>query len=120
MWSLLIVFPSPVFHQYPGLSRCGEYLAVQQLVSEFAIEWVYVAILPRASLLNGQSLHLQTVQPDRQCPGSEFGPIVRADMLRHSPEHEELEQLADDILRGDTTIYRYRRTHPGIFVDYGR
>ena len=92
----------------------------RQLVSEFAIEWLYVAILPLASLLNGQSLHLQTVQPDRQCPGSELGPIVRADMLRHSPEHEELEQLAADILRGDTTIYRYCRTHPGIFVDYGR
>ena len=63
MRSDLIVFLLPSGNQHLGLRERGEDLAVQEFVSQFAVEGLYVPVLPGAARFDEQSLDAYPSQP---------------------------------------------------------
>ena len=51
-----IVQPPPLLDEYRCLGQCVEDLSVQELVSQFAVEALVVAVLPRAARLDKERL----------------------------------------------------------------
>ena len=119
MGTELIVFPAPLLYQDPGFGQSGEHLPIEQLIPQLAIERFYVAVLPGAPSLYEEGLHAQTVKPGSYCPGSEFGTVVRPNMLRNASQDEQLKQLVDDILGGDMSGNQQRQTLPRVLVHKG-
>ena len=58
-----IVVPPPLFDEDLGFLERREDLAVQQLVSQLAVERLVVTILPRAARLDEQRLSPKPTQP---------------------------------------------------------
>lgn len=58
-----IVVLAPLFDQCPGLFQRAEYLAIEQLVSELAIEAFIVSILPRTSWFDEEGLYADPLKP---------------------------------------------------------
>jgi transposase len=57
MWAHLIIVLSPAFDQHLGFSECIENFPIQEFISQFAIETLIVAILPRAVRFDKQGAH---------------------------------------------------------------
>jgi hypothetical protein len=55
----LIIFSPPVSNQYLSLGQCGEDLTVKQFIPQFAIECLYIPVLPGAARLDEEGLYTQ-------------------------------------------------------------
>jgi hypothetical protein len=82
MWSDCVVVLSPAFNEHLCLLQCVEDLAIEQLISELAVEAFIVAVLPGAAWLDVESLDADPAEPSPNRLGGELGPVVRADMIR--------------------------------------
>ena len=58
-----IVHPPPLLDGYRCLGQCVEDLTVQELVSQFAVEALVVAVLPRTARRDVEGLGPQPGQP---------------------------------------------------------
>ena len=58
-----VVMVSPAFDEHLRLLQCVEDLSIEQLVSEFPIEWLVVSVLPWASGFDEQRLNVETREP---------------------------------------------------------
>jgi hypothetical protein len=76
-----IIVLSPSLDHHLGLSQGVEYLSIEQLISQFPIEALVVAVLPGASWLDIEGLHSQTAQPLTHGLSCEFPAVVRSDIL---------------------------------------
>ena len=54
---------TPLLDQYPGLFHRAENLAIEQLISELAVEAFIVSILPWASWFDEEGLHTDPLKP---------------------------------------------------------
>jgi hypothetical protein len=57
---------------------------VQQLVSQFAVEALHVAVIPWRSRLDGERLHPDPLEPFANPLGGELAAVVAADVVRHT------------------------------------
>ncbi len=89
MRALSIEVLVPALDQHSCLGHHVEDLAVEQLVTQLAVQAFYVAVLPGAARLDVERLHADFVRslPYRLC--GEFAPVVAAHVIRHAaPGHQ--------------------------------
>jgi len=73
MGSDVIVLLTPTQNQGFFFFQGKEDLAIEQLISELAIERLDVAVLPWAAGFDEQGLHPQSCEPSSQLVGNELG-----------------------------------------------
>ena len=76
MWSVVIIFPAPLFNQYPGFGQRGEDLSIQQLIPQFTVERLNIAVLPWTAGFDEQRLNTNTNQPFTYRLRSKLGTII--------------------------------------------
>jgi hypothetical protein len=75
-----------------GLQERIEDLPIQELVAQLAIERFDVAVLPGTARFNVQRLHADPLQPITHCRRRELAAVVRAQIVRHGPLHEQVRE----------------------------
>jgi hypothetical protein len=67
-----------------------EDLSIKRLASELAIEALAVLILPAAPRFDEKGLRSMPPEPSAYCLGSEFGAVVRRNVLWWTMDHAEV------------------------------
>ena len=93
-----IEMPSPALDQKLGLPQRIEYLIIQKLVSEFAVEAFIVSVLPKAPGFDVQGLHANPRQPVPNGDGCEHTAIVRPDVILCSMLGKEISENMQRII----------------------
>gem|GEM_PF-5580447 len=75
---------APPLDQHPRLRHRVEDLAVQELVAQFAVQALHVAVLPRVARLDAERLHTHLSEPLAHRRRGEFAPVVAAHVVRHA------------------------------------
>ena len=87
-----IVMASPLLDQHLGsLERCEDF-DVQQLVSEFRVEALAIAVFSRTARLYLKRLNADPSKPASRVLCDEIGPSVGANMLRRAVFDEEISE----------------------------
>ena len=113
----LIIFSPPSFDQHLRLLQSGKDLPLQELIPHLPVERLNISILPGAAPFNEQGFHSQPVEPFPDYFGGEFRSIIRANVLRNTPEDKEIKELIDHILGFDLALHLDAHTLPGILID---
>ena len=93
-----IVQPPPLLDEYRCLGQCVEDLSVQELVSQFAVEALVVAVLPRTARRDVEGLDPQPGQPSPHQFRRESWPVVRAQMLGRTVPSEEIGEHLENVV----------------------
>ena len=94
-----IVMASPLLDQHLGFSERCEDFHVQQLVSEFRVEALAIAVLPRTSWLYVKRLDTDPSKPASHVLRDELRPIVGTNMVRRAVFDEEISETVHHIVR---------------------
>ena len=76
--------PAPAFDHDLRLTERKEDLAIEQLVAQWCVEAVQLAVLPRATGRDVGRPGTDRGDPVLHCLGEELWPIVRPDVSRHA------------------------------------
>ena len=76
MGSYGVVESTPLLDEYDGFRQRVEDFAVQELVSEFAVEAFVVAILPRTGRLDEERLDTDACEPTTNELGRELRAVI--------------------------------------------
>ena len=76
MGTMSVVVPSPCLDQDCGFFQPMEDLHGQQLVSELAVEWLAIAVLPRAAGLDEQRADIQPTEPVSNSVGAKLWAVI--------------------------------------------
>ena len=112
-----IVVSSPCFDHDLGLLQGVEDLAVQQLVTQLAIEALAVAVLPWAAWLDVGRFRPHGFDPVAERLGDELRPVVGTDVGRHPAKDEQVRESIDHIGRSQSTGYPNGQGFAGELVD---
>ena len=88
---------APLLDHDPGLRERIEDLAVEQLVTELAIEALHIAVLPGARPFDEGRLGAHRDDPLSHRLCDELRALIRADMIGSSPFETEVRQGLDNI-----------------------
>ena len=80
----MIVIAAPSFELFPRVTQVEEYLAIQALVAQSAIETLDVSVLNRPAWPDKAELHSDLVGPALHRPPGELTAVVGGDRFRHS------------------------------------
>ena len=78
-----VVVLAPALDQHSCLGDRVEDLAVQQLVTQLAVEALHVAVLPGTARLDVERLHADFPEPCPHRLRGEFASVVAAHVVRH-------------------------------------
>src|ERR671912_1193787 len=92
-----IVVPAPCLDDDLGLLERVEDLAVEQLVPEFRVKALDVAVLPWAAWGDIDGLCAYSRDPALDCLAGELGPIVGPYVAGHAAQDEEVGQHVDHV-----------------------
>ena len=98
VWPDRVVVLPPPFDEHLGLKQRVKRFPFQQLVSQLPVEALYVAVLPRRTRLDKQSLHTNSPQPLPDALGRELWAVVAADVVRHTLADEQVAQPLENVL----------------------
>ena len=84
----LVILPAPSLDQHLSFPQGLKHLPVEQLIPEFSVKTLRIAILPRTARLDLQGTGSQSLEPVLRLPGNKLRPIVGTKRLRHAPFHE--------------------------------
>ena len=117
MWALGVVVAPPALDDDLRFSEAVEDLPVEQLVSEFGVEALAVAVLPRTARLDvsGSRPHGGDPLPHRL--GDELRAVVGPYVIRHAAQDEEIGQHVDDVRRSEPPVDPDCQALPGELVD---
>ena len=76
MWPDRVVVDTPLFDQHLGFVECVEDLSVEQLVSQFAVEALVVAVLTQTTVFDEQNANIESLQLLAHGRGGELRPMV--------------------------------------------
>ena len=93
-----IVQPPPLLVEYRCLGQCVEDRSVQELVSQFAVEALVVAVLPRTARRHVEGPDPQPGQPSPHQFRRELWPVVRAQMLGRNVPSEEIREHLENVV----------------------
>src|SRR3954453_15357029 len=113
----VVVVQAMVFEDDLRLLQRLEYLPVQQLVPQPAVERLAVGVRPRAPRGDVEGLGPTTGQPAPHRLGDELRPVVAADELRLAPDLEEVLQGRYHILGVQAPLDLDRQAFPGELID---
>ena len=118
MRPVVIVIHSPSIHNVPRFSQAQEQLAVEALISQFAVEALHVAVFPRAARLDEQCLDLLTRQPLFDGLRGKLRPVVAANTLRPATDREKVLQHRDNIFAGKVASDLDRQAFSRVFIHH--
>ena len=108
--------PPPLLDEYRCLGQCVEDLSVQELVSQFAVEALVVAVLPRTARRDVEGLDPQPGQPSPHQFRREPWPVVRAQMLGRTVPSEEIGEHLENVVSSSLSTDLDRQTLPRVLV----
>ncbi len=117
MWPLGVVIAPPCLDDDLGLGEAVEDLTVEQFISEFRVEALAVAVLPRASRLDERGLRTDGDNPLPHRFGDELRAVVGTNMAGHTAQDEQVRQGVDDVGRVEFASDADRQALPGELVD---
>ena len=109
---------APVFDQHLCLLQRVEDLPVEQLVAQFTVDALIVAILPWRTRLYEQCLYANPWQPFPDRDGGELAAIVGADMIRWTVPGEQVSQTGQHIIVPQSSGNVDRQTFARELVDH--
>jgi len=107
----------PALDKNQGFLEAVEDFPVEKLISEFAVEGLAVAILPRASWFNIGCLHTDLGKPLAQRDGNQFRVIVRTNVSRHTPGNHLHGERLEYIHGLDMTGHDQRQAFTCVFIE---
>jgi len=108
---------TPAFNDEPRLGQRVEDLAVEQLISQLAVEALAIAVLPGNTGLDERRLCAHRGNPLPHGPSDEFRAIFQADMPGRPAQNEQIGQYIDRIRRLQLPGDPDSEALPGKFVD---
>ena len=94
MGSFLVVGGDPLASNFPNRLERLEYVSIQDLMPESAIEAFDEGILIRLARLDVVELHALVSAPSGQHLGQILGPVIDADRVRFAPPcHQPLQRV---------------------------
>ena len=120
MWSNCVVLPSPSFCQYLHLLERIKDLPVQQLIPQFPVEALVVAVLPRTARLYVERLDTDSAQPPPNQLCCELRPVVRTQMLGWTVASKEIGENLDNIMGAHPSSDLDRQALPRVLVEHGQ
>ena len=72
----LVILPAPSLDQHLSFPQGLKHLPVEQLIPEFSVKTLRIAILPRTARLDLQGTGSQSLEPVLRLPGNKLRPIV--------------------------------------------
>jgi hypothetical protein len=130
----VIVLPSIVLRDHPcpepgrvGLLQTREQLAVEQFVSQAAVERFVESVpsplrasLPGRSRFDAQRAHARLRQPSPQRLGDELRAVVATDVLRRPAHLEKIAQGLDHLRAGEASRHLNAQGLPGVLILEGQ
>ncbi len=113
-----VVVNPPTIDQDLGFTQRVEDLAVEQLVSEFAVEALDVPVLPWTPGLDVQRGHAHFAQPVPHHIGGELRSIIRANIFRYAPRGHQPGQSLKHIIAAEIPRHINRKTLPRVLIDH--
>ena len=111
-----VVVSPPLFDQNLSFSKAVEDFAVEQLVSEPAVEAFTVSVLPRAARFDVGRLGADGGDPVSDSLGDKFRPIVRTYETRRAAKYEQVCQDIDYIGRVQLPLDPDCQTFPTVLI----
>ena len=90
---------APAFDDSLGLLERVEDLAIEQLVAQAGVKALDEPVLPWAARRDVSGLCSDRTDPFLDCIGEEFRAVVRANVLGHATQDEQIGQDVDDVDR---------------------
>ena len=87
----------PIFDHDLGLLQCVEDLAVEQFVTQFAVEAFAIAVLPWASRFDVSGLGTNRSNPIPESLRDKLRPVVRAYVSGNAARDEQLAECFDNV-----------------------
>ena len=115
-----VVMVSPAFDEHLSLLQRVEDLSIEQLVSEFPIEWLVVSVLPWASGRDEQGFDADPSQPCSDGMRRKLRAIVGSDVVRGFSLGEQIGEQVQHIVGAETTSDENRQAFPPVLVDDGK
>lgn len=84
MRTILVVFDAVLLCQHLCFQKAAEDFPVEELVPQFVVEALDVAVFLRASWGDVNALHLLFLEPVLDGIGNELWAVVATDVLRHA------------------------------------
>lgn len=110
---------SPALDDDLGFSECVEHLAVEQLVTQLAVEAFAVAVLPRAAGLDVERLCSELCEPATHDLGRHLSTVVGADVFRHAAFEHHVGHRLDDAKAVDATGHPDGQAFPSELINQG-
>ena len=118
MGSAVVVVKSPTVDDPASLCQAEEQLAIQELITQLAVEALHVAVLPGAAWGNEQRLDVGLAEPFAYLLRHELRPVVTADELG-SPSHgKQVTQDFHNLPGGERSSNLDRQALASEFVDH--
>jgi len=95
----MVVVRPPLLNQHLGFEERVEYLHVEQLVPQLAVEALDIAVLPRAARLDKGRLGTHAADPALHGHRHELRPVVRADEARRAAGDEQVSKDVNHVSR---------------------
>lgn len=92
-----VVVLAPLLDHDRGLGQGVEDFTVQEFITQFPVEGLHVAILPRTSGLDVGGLRTDGRNPLAQCQGDELRPVVGTDVRWDASGDEQIAESGDDV-----------------------
>ena len=112
-----VVVDSEVLDQDLGLEQRVELPAVEQLVSELAVERLDPGVLPWRAGIDEDRVDAVEPAPVRNRSGDELAAVVEADKRRRPVDRGQTVQHVDDVIGIDGSCHLDGETLPGVLVD---
>ena len=113
-----VVLPPPLFGEHFRLLQRVEDLPLQDFFAQRPVEAFVVAILPRATRLDIQRLHLDPLEPLTNHLGRELRTVVGPEIGRWTMLDKELTERLQHIVRPEPSGHYDRQTLPAVFIQH--
>ena len=112
-----VVVPAPVFGDDLSFLERIKDLAIQEFISQFAVETLAVTVFPGAPRHDVSSLRAHSAEPVSEDFGDHFWAIITANIFRYSALDHDVGQDVDDIARTDASCDVDGQGLLGVLVD---
>ena len=116
----LVVGAPPAFDEHFGFPTRLEDLAIEQFVSQLAVETLDIAIFPRTSRFDEQRLDTHPSEPFSDRPGRTLRSVIGPEVLRCPMMNEKRGQPMQDVIRSQPPFDIDGQTFPSVLIHKGQ
>ena len=112
--------PPPSLDQHLRFLQCVEHFPIKELVAQFRVKALAIAVLPRASRRDVERLHVQPPQPLAQGRGNELRAVVGPYVLGRTMLDEQIRQRFQNQLRVELAVDPDGQALTAVLVDHAQ